>query len=63
MIDWLRRGKEEPSVTIGGREVPRLSEEQEVVSDVPVTAEALLARGQEAPAGAAAGENPQPGTT
>ena len=22
MIDWLRRGKEEPSVTIGGREVP-----------------------------------------
>lgn len=60
----LRTGRPDAlRVTIGGREVPRLSEEQEVVSDVPVTAEALLARGQEAPAGAAAGENPQPGTT
>jgi hypothetical protein len=60
----LRTGRPDAlRVTIGGREVPRLSEDQRVVSDVPVTAEALLARGQEAPGGAAAGENPQPGTT
>ena len=32
-------------ITIGGREVPRLSEEDEVIADVEVTAEALLARG------------------
>lgn len=31
-------------ITIGGREVPKLSEVDEVVRDVPVTAEALLAR-------------------
>jgi hypothetical protein len=60
----LRTGRPDAlRVTIGGREVPRLSEEQRVVSDVPVTAEALIARGRETSAGAAAGENPQPGTT
>lgn len=32
------------AIAIGGREVPRLSEEQKVMRDVPVTAEALLAR-------------------
>lgn len=32
------------AITIGGRSVPKLSEEDEVVRDVPVTAEALLAR-------------------
>ncbi|MBX7539854.1 helix-turn-helix domain-containing protein [Qipengyuania sphaerica] len=37
------------SITIGGREVPKLTEEDTVVKDVPVTAEALLAR-DEAPA-------------
>ncbi len=31
-------------ITIGGREVPRLAEEEQVMSDVPVTAEALRAR-------------------
>ena len=31
-------------ITIGGREVPRLREEMETISDVPVGAEALLAR-------------------
>lgn len=31
-------------ITIGGRSVPKLSEEDEVVRDVPVSAEALLAR-------------------
>ena len=33
-----------PSITIGGRPVPKLSEEDEIVRDVPVTAEALLSR-------------------
>lgn len=37
-------------ITIGGREVPRLAEDDMIMRDVPVTAEALLARGQ--PAGA-----------
>jgi hypothetical protein len=32
------------AITIGGRSVPKLSEEDEIVRDVPVTAEALLAR-------------------
>jgi len=32
------------AITIGGRPVPRLAEEERVVRDVPVTAEALLAR-------------------
>jgi transcriptional regulator with XRE-family HTH domain len=31
-------------ITIGGREVPRLAEEEQVMSDVPVTPEALRAR-------------------
>ena len=34
------------SITVGGRPVPKLSEEDEVVSDVPVTAEALVERGR-----------------
>ena len=37
------------SITIGGRAVPKLTEEDTVVKDVPVTAEALLAR-DDAPA-------------
>lgn len=32
------------AITIGGTSVPKLSEEDEIVRDVPVTAEALLAR-------------------
>ena len=38
------------AITVGGREVPKLSEEDEVLKDVPVTPEALLARGREEPA-------------
>ena len=34
------------AITIGGREVPKISEELETVTDIPVSAEALLARGQ-----------------
>ena len=49
------------SITVGGRSVPKLSEEDEVIKDAPITAEALLARGQDGaapaqPAAAAAGE-------
>jgi cytoskeletal protein RodZ len=35
-------------ITIGGREVPKLAETQGIVRDVPVTAQALLARNQPA---------------
>ena len=31
-------------ITIGGKPVPKLSEDEQVVKDVPVSAEALLAR-------------------
>lgn len=41
------------AITIGGREVPKISDELETVTDVPVTAEALLARAQPAPAASA----------
>lgn len=51
------------SIAIGGRQVPKLAEDDMVMRDVPVTAEALLARGQEGSDGAAAGENAQPSTT
>lgn len=36
------------AITVGGRSVPKLSEEDEIVRDFPVSAEALLARGQQA---------------
>ncbi|MBX7483846.1 helix-turn-helix domain-containing protein [Qipengyuania qiaonensis] len=35
------------AITVGGRAVPKLSEEDEIVKDVPVTAEALLARAEQ----------------
>ena len=44
------------AITIGGRAVPKLAEDDVVMKDVSVTAEALLAR--QAPAAHAAGENP-----
>ncbi len=34
------------SITVGGQSVPKLSEEDEILKDVPVSAEALLARGR-----------------
>lgn len=40
------------AITIGGKPVPKLSEEDEILRDVPVSAEALLSRGQAAPANA-----------
>ena len=44
------------AITIGGRAIPKLAETDTVMRDVPVTAEALLARQQASPA--PAGENP-----
>ena len=38
------------SITIGGRQVPKLAEQQATMRDVPVSAEALLARAQAAAA-------------
>jgi cytoskeletal protein RodZ len=49
------------AVSVGGRPVPKLAEEQKVIKDVPVTAQALLARGQ--PAVAPVGEKPTPTAT
>ncbi|MBX7527609.1 helix-turn-helix domain-containing protein [Qipengyuania vesicularis] len=43
------------AITIGGQPVPKITEEDTVVRDVPVTAEALLARDDPAPADAEAG--------
>jgi len=45
----LRTGRPDAlQITVGGRPVPKLAEEQTVVSDVPVTAEALVARSRPA---------------
>ena len=45
------------AITVGGRAVPKLAEEERVMRDVPVTAQALLARGRPA-AGAAPAASP-----
>lgn len=37
------------AITVGGQDVPKLSEEDEIVRDVQVSAEALLARSQQQP--------------
>lgn len=39
------------AITVGGQSVPKLSEEDEIIRDVPISAEALLARGQPAAEG------------
>jgi cytoskeletal protein RodZ len=49
------------TITVGGRPVPKLAEQQQIVKDVPVSAEALLARGR--PGAAPTGENPTPAAT
>lgn len=53
------------AITVGGRPLPKLAEREQVMKDVPVTAEALLARGQPQPAPFATptGENPAPAAT
>jgi hypothetical protein len=45
------------SITVGGRQVPKLAEQQTTMRDVPVSAEALLAR---APVPASASAAPRP---
>jgi cytoskeletal protein RodZ len=52
-------------ITIGGRPVPKLAEREQVMKDVPVTAEALLARGQPTagPSATSTGENPASAAT
>jgi cytoskeletal protein RodZ len=49
------------AITVGGKPVPKLAEQEQVMKDVPVTAQALLARGQ--PSAAPAGEKPAPAAT
>ena len=49
-------------ITVGGREVPKISEEDEIVRDVPISARALLARGAPS-SGAAATPTPRPAAT
>ena len=45
----LRTGRPDAlQITVGGRPVPKLAEEEQVMSDVPVSAQALLARGRPA---------------
>lgn len=58
---WTGR-PEALAITVGGRRIPKLAEVQTTVRDVPVTAEALIARSRSAPAAtaAAAGENRPP---
>ena len=48
------------AISIGGKPVPKLADEQKIVKDVPVTAEALLNRGQPTPAPAASAPAPAP---
>ena len=58
---WTGR-PEALAITVGGRRIPKLAEVQTTMRDVPVTAEALIARSQAAPAATAApaGENRPP---
>lgn len=43
----LRTGRPDAlRITVGGQQVPKIAEVQQVMTDVPVTAEALLARGR-----------------
>jgi transcriptional regulator with XRE-family HTH domain len=53
------------AITVGGNPLPKLAEQERVMKDVPVTAAALLARGQPsaAPTATSTGENPAPAAT
>lgn len=46
------------AIMIGGRSVPKLADDDQVMRDVPVTAEALLARNERAPAAPAPARSP-----
>ena len=56
---WTGR-PEALAITVGGRPVPKLSEEQKTMKDIPVTAAALLARGTPPPTSAPATVEPRP---
>lgn len=49
------------AITVGGKPIAKLADEERVMKDIPVTAQALLARAQ--PTAAPAGENPAPAAT
>jgi cytoskeleton protein RodZ len=49
------------AISVGGKPVPKLAEQEQVMKDVPVSAQALLARGQ--PSAAPTGEKPAPAAT
>nr|WP_166179803.1 helix-turn-helix domain-containing protein [Altererythrobacter segetis] len=49
------------AITVGGKPLPKLAEQEQVMKDVPVTAQALLARGQ--PSSVPAGEKHAPAAT
>ena len=55
------------AISIGGKPVPKLADQEKIVKDVPVTAQALLMRGQPTPtltpAPAPTGEKPAPAAT
>jgi cytoskeletal protein RodZ len=53
------------AIAVGGKPLPKLAEQEQVMKDVPVTAEALLKRGQPsaAPTPMPTGENPAPAAT
>ena len=50
------------TITVGGRTVPKLAEREAIVRDVPVTAEALLARNAASPVATEAGTQTAAGT-
>ena len=49
------------AISVGGKALPKLAEQEQVMKDVPVTAQALLARAR--PSAAPTGENPSPAAT
>jgi hypothetical protein len=51
------------TITVGGRPVPKLAQQEQVMKDVPISAQALLARAAPTPAPAPAGEKPAPAAT
>jgi hypothetical protein len=53
------------TITVGGRPVPKLAETEQVIKDVPVSAQALFARAapSTAPTPTPAGEKPVPAAT
>lgn len=48
------------TITVGGQAVPPLSDHRTIMRDVPVTAQALIARGQPAPAAQPGAQTPAP---